>query len=295
MKDDKEYLLGAEEDPESSGEIPIKEEPKEISNKRGSITENKTKPSKEDIDTIRLKRKIMYIIFFIFLLLSLLCIIIENKFFLDKFEYTLNKNKAFTIVIFIFSIIGGLGISILVCYCECIVKNHFSGVLFLIALFAFNNFSILYLKHIKLDYPVFFSSLMTLVGGSLGLVLISFIVKERAINIFVFLALNAVFSLIFGAIAYAFYNTFWPISFSIAAFLISEFNIYSSQYKFFIYNIDKRKKRKKKAILMYSQPFELNISTFKFFVLLISLIIKLFKCCFSKKRAKKTKLNKRKK
>ena len=63
------------------------------------------------------------------------------------------------------------------------------------------------------------------------------------------------------------------IFFSVIAFLISEFNIYSSQYQF-------GKKKKKKEPLVYSQPFELIISIFKLFYFVLYLVILAIKSCF---------------
>lgn len=278
---DNNKLIESNPPPENNDEIPFKEDEAKINEKPGAITVNKTKPSSLDSDIERKRRIKMYIVFSVFLLLCLLCLIVEDNFFLENFEnlITTNNNKDITFILLFISIFGAIGLSIFISYCECLIKTHFLGVLFLIVLYTLNNYSIIYLKHIQLDFPMFFCPLMALVGGSLGLLLISFIVKEGAINILFLYGANALFSVIFGAIACYFYDTFWPISFCITAILLSEFNIYSSQYKFIVYKEETEKKRVKKEPLMYIQPFELNISVIKIMVLLASLLIKLFKLC----------------
>ena len=285
---DNNRLMESSQQSDTNDEIPIKEESETKNQKPASITVKKIRPPRTDSEIRRAKRIKMYITFFIFLLMSLLCLFVEHNFFLEKFENVL-KNKTTTLFIFIISIVGALGLSTFICYCECLIKIHFFGIFFLIILFALNNYSIIYLKHVYFDFPPFFGALMTLVGGSIGLLLINIIVKDVIVNIFVLFTANAFFSIILGFLAYMFHKDFWSISFSVGAFLISEFNIYSSQYKFIIYNEEPTKKRVKKESLIYLQPFELNISVFKFFVFLISIIIKLFKfcikCCSKKKEA----------
>ena len=284
---DNNRLLESSQQSDNNDEISIKEESETKNQNSAPITVKKIKPPRTDSEIKREKRIKMYITFFIFLLMSLLCLLVENNFFLENFENVLKK-KTTTLFIFIISIVGALGLSTIICYCDCLIKIHFFGVFFLIILFVLNNYSIFYLKHIYFDFPPFLCALMTLVGGSLGLILINIIVKDGIVNIFVLFGANAFFSIILGFLAYIFYKDFWSISFSIGAFLISEFNIYSSQYKFIIYNEEQKKKRVKKECLIYLQPFELNISVFKFFVFLISIILKLFKFCLQCCKKKET-------
>ena len=278
---DNNKLLESSQQSDNNDEIPIEEESEKKNQKTGSITVKKIESTRTDSEIKRAKRTKMYITFFVFLSISLLCLILEHNFnfFLEKIENIFSKNETITLFIFIISIIGALGLSIFICYCECLIKIHFFGVFFLIILFALNNYSIIYLKHNYFDFSNFFCALITLVGGSLGLIIISIIVKDGIINIFALLAINAFFSIISGFLASIFYKDFWSYCFSVGAFLISEFNIYSSQYKFIFYNEETKKKRIKKECLIYLQPFELNISVFKFFVFIISIIIKSFKFC----------------
>ena len=54
----------------------------------------------------------------------------------------------------------------------------------------------------------------------------------------------------------------------------------------------KMKRKKKKDILMYSQPFELSLSAFKFLIFFVSLVFKGIKfcvncCCGGEKKGKK--------
>ena len=68
-----------QEDNNGDNEVPIKEEPPVLNQKSNSITEKKTKPTKEDIKSEKFKRIRMYIVLSVFLSVSLLCLIIEDK------------------------------------------------------------------------------------------------------------------------------------------------------------------------------------------------------------------------
>ena len=280
----------------SNSEIPIKEEPPKIDEKSGSITEKKTKPSKADIKAEKLKRLKMYIVLGIFVTVSLLVLIIEYKGFKNKVEKTFKDHTTFCLFLFIIAIIAAISLSAFVSYCECIIKMHIFGVLFLIILNALNSYCIVYSIHHEITFSNLFSSLMTLVGGSLGLILATSLIRGEDINIVYLLAFNALGSAAFGFIAYIIYGDTWDLLFTIATFLVSEFNVYSSQYKVVLIDSykemekekekekkekEKKEKEKKKEILIYSQPFELSISAFKFLIFLVSVVIKLIKCCAS--------------
>ena len=273
----------------TDSEIPIKEEPPKIDEKSGSITEKKTKPSKADIKTEKLKRLKMYIVLGIFVTVSLLVLIIEYKAYNNKVEKTFKEHTTFCLFLFIIAIIAAISLSAFVNYCECLIKSHIFGVLFLLILNVLNSYCIVYSIHHEITFSNLFSSLMTLVGGSLGLILATLLIRGEDINIVYLLAFNALGSAGFGFIAYLIYGETWDMLFTIATFLVSEFNVYSSQYKVVLVDNNKEKekekekkeKEKKKEILIYSQPFELSISAFKFLIFLVSVVIKLIKCCAS--------------
>jgi hypothetical protein len=217
-------------------------------------------------------------------------------------------------IIFIGSIICSLLLSALISIYECFIKTHFFGIIFIIILFALNNYFILYSGiHFKI-YKPFFCTLVILFSGSLGLMIISFVSKDKSISMFYLYVFNAFFSFSAGIVIYYFVfdKDLLILIFSIIAFLLSAFNVYSSQYKFLLLfsedknekkdrkdkkeNKDKKEKKRKKDILIYSQPFELNISAVKFIFLLIYYIIKfikcLTKCCCQKKNKVKGSDNK---
>lgn len=276
----------------SNDEIPIKEEPIKENDRSKSITSRKTKLTKEDHIIIKRKKIFMYIVLLVYLLISVLCVFVENNFFAEDLNNKFDTNKTITAIIFISSIAGSFLISLLICYLDCLIKTHFFGILFLLILNVCNDYSIIYGIYILKDFSDFFSSLVVLASGSIGLLVITVILKNNQAKIWYLFLFNGLFSA--GAVFilyYIIYNDFWTLAFCSGSFIISEFNTYSSQYKFKIVNENGKKVTKKelKETLIYSQPFELNISVYKFFALLVTYIIKLFKCCF--KNCKKNKGN----
>lgn len=293
-KEDPSLIIQKEED------NPKKEESK----KDEEINNPKIK-----IQTDKKKRQKMYIIFSVYLLATTILLPILYNFFNEKVESIYNKNNMISFIIFIGSIICSLLLSTLISYYECLIKAHIFGIIFIIVLFALNNYFILYAGiHFKF-YKSFFCTLVILLSGSLGLMIISFVSKDKSINMCYLYIFNAIFSLSSGVVIYYFVfdKEFLILIFSIIAFFLSVFNVYSSEYKFLLLlsedksektdkkdkkeNKDKIDKKKKKDILIYSQPFELNISALKFIFLLICYIIKFIKCltkccCQKKKRVK---------
>lgn len=275
---DKNQLI--ESNPNDISEVPIKEDVPQINEKSGSITINKTKPIKEDIRLKKVKMIRMYIVLSIFLSISLIFLIFEHDSFLSgKFEKIFKDHKTLCLFLFIISIIVAIGLSTLISNYECLIKTHIFGILFLLILLALNNYCIIYGKHHLLKFGEFFCALGVSIGGSLGLVIIS--ITTRVPGNILLCLFNAIFSIVIGAIICTFHKSYWEIGCSAAAFFINVFNVYSSQYKIVIFENDekKKKKREKKEILMYSQPFELSISSLKFIIFLGSLLITFFKCC----------------
>lgn len=223
----------------------------------------------------------MYIVLFVFLLISLIFLIFEHNTFLSgKIEKIFKEHQTLCILLFIISIFVAISLSTLVSNFEFLIKSHFFGILFILILLSLNNYCIIYGKHHLLKFGEFFCALGVSTGGSLGLVLISMIVSESG-NVMYLFFFNAIFSFLFGIILCSFHRSYWEIGSAVAAFLINEFNIYSSQYKIVVLedNEKKKRKREKKEILMYSQPFELSISFLKFIIFFVSLIIRFFKYC----------------
>jgi len=243
------------------------------------IPKNRFTPNKR-------KRIVMYLILVFFLLLSLICLILTHFYLEENITKILNKNRNFYILLFITSIVSSLIISSIASYCECLMKTHLFGILLFIILSILNNYCIIYSIIIVNYFEQLFCALVILVSGSFGLFINILIVKDENPSLFILFIFNGIFSFISGCIMCFIYNNLWNILFSFLAFIISEFNIYSSQYQFC-------KKKKKKEPLIYSQPFELIISIFKLFYFVMFIFIRLIKVFC--KIIKKTLKNKSKK
>ena len=280
---DKEKLIESNSSETSKDEIPIKEEPKDIKEKSKSITVKKTKPTENDLHKEKRKKIYMYLVLCIYLLISIICIIIKDQFFETKINEIFDNNKTLTLLIFISSIAASFILSMIICHFDCLIKTHFFGIFFLLILSACNNYLIIYGIYFFKNFRIFYSSIIVLASGSLGLLLITLIIKDLNINICYLLIFNGVFAI--GATAvlyYLIYDEFWILIFCLASLMISLFNTYSSLYKSLIVKTGKKKRSKKelKDTLIYSQPFELNISIYKLLTLLLSFLLILFKACF---------------
>ena len=298
-KEDPSSIIQKEEDKPKEGE---------------SKKDEEIKNSKIKLQTDKKNRQKMYIVLTVYLLAITILLPILYNYFNEKVESIYNKNNMISFIIFVVSIIFSLLLSSLISYYECLIKAHFFGIFFIIILFALNNYFILYSGiHFKL-YKPFFCTLVILFSGSLGLMIISFVSKDKNISMFYLYVFNAFFSFSAGIVIYyfVFEKDLLILIFSIIAFLLSAFNVYSSQYKFLLLffddknekkdkkhkkeNKDKKAQKKEKDILIYSQPFELNISAVKFIFLLICYIIRFIKCltncCCQKKNKVKGSDNK---
>lgn len=260
--------------------------------KKENTTEEKKETFLSNIEIEKRKVRTMYIVLLIFLGVSLLFLILDEVAFEDDADENFDDHKVVSILIFIASIVVSVGLSSIVCIYDSLINNHFLGILFLLILNAVNDFSIIYAKHkIIGGFDEAFAVLITLIGGTLLIILAVQISKkdfQNSCNLYLF---NGIGSIITGLIFYLIKNGFWVLVFFILAFIFSEFNIYFSQYKFIFFTSDKTKKEKKSDILIYSQPFELNISVFKCFLFVFSYIFKFFKvcceCCCSGKKEEK--------
>lgn len=261
-------------------------------NKENDSSENKKSSGTFTILTSKSKSRRMYIVLTLYLAICLLTIIILHTSVEDKNDNQFDKHKGITIFIFILAIIGALGTSVLVCYFEWLIKTHVLGILFTVILNVLTSYIITFVIHHIGKYHAFISALIVLSVGSCGMIVATIISKEEEVSIYYFFLFNGILSLMFGVIMMVVYKGPWETAFMILAFLISEFNVYSSQYQIVFFGNDKEnEKKKKKDILMYSQPFELSLSAFKFLIFFVSLIYKAIKfcvnCCCGESKNKK--------
>lgn len=299
-KDDTNKLIIQNESNEEENP-PIPEETKNTNKKKESITVKKTKPSEDKMNSERKKLIKMYVVFSVYLLISILLLVIIKKAFLEKIQKIFKDNQSFTFLLYIISIVASIFLSGFISYYECLIKMHFFGILFVLILSITNNYFIIYSSEDKYFFE-FLASLIILCSGSIGLLIITLIIKDGTPSDFNLYLFNAIFSSAAGAIIYFIIKkNFFIMIITLLSIFISVFNVYSSQYKSFFMSIfnkenkekDKKEKKLKKETLIYSQPFELNISAFKFIALLISFVIKfiklLFKCCSKNNKSNKGK------
>lgn len=227
------------------------------------------------------KRISMYLVLIIFLSFSLLSLLIDHYFFEENIKELFENNKIFSLIIFSIFIVGSLILSAFASYFECFLETHFFGIIFFIILNFAIDYCIIYINNYSY-FEQLFCTLVVLVSGSIGLIIITLVIKDEDQNSCVLYIFNALFSVIAGCIMCSIYNTIWNLVFSIVAFIISEFNVYSSQYKF-------GKNKIRKEPMIYSQPFELIISIFKLFYMIIYLFIKTLKFIFKSCKKRKTK------
>lgn len=280
----KDQLIEKNTSEVSKDEIPIKEEPKIINVKQESKPKPKKKRTPAEIKLIiaRRQRRFMYLTLCIYLILSFLCIYVQPDFLKDKINYFFTKEPTLSLLICIATIAFSFILSMIVCYYDCLIKTHFFGILFLIILNICNDYSIIYGIHI-LEKPDFFvSSLIVMISGSLGLFLAACLFKTQNISICYLLFFNGLCAFGAGAVLFeVVYPCFLTLVFCSIAFIITEFNTYSSLYKFVIVKVGNKKvsKRQLKKTMIYSQPFELNISIYKFIAVVFGFILKLLKAC----------------
>ena len=251
----------------SDERIVHKKETDSIKNPKNNIKKLKKKFSNKKRKSIE-----MYLVLFIFISLSTICLSISHFTLQSKTEKLFDKNKKLSLAVFIIMLIGSFIFSIFVSCCECLIKTHFLGIIFFIILNVAIDYCVLYISYLSYFEQVF-CFLIVLVSGSLGCLLITIFVKTDIPNIYILLLFNLLFAIIGIIILFFIYNSTGDIIFSIFALIISEFNVYSSQYQLC--------SKDKKDPLAYSQPFEIIISFFKMLFFLFSIIKKLAKI-FSK-------------
>ena len=269
-----------------SNDNPVSED-----NKENDSPENKKSSGTFNILTSKAKSRRMYIVLTLYSAICLLTVFIVHIIIEDKSD-PFKNHKGITIFIFILAIIGALGISCLVCYFEWLIKTHVLGILFTVILNVLTSYIISFSNSHFENYHAYICALVVVSAGSCGMIFATFVAKEEEVSIYYFFLFNGILSLMVGIIMMVVYNGPWETAFMVLAFLISEFNVYSSQYQIVFFGNDKEnEKKKKKDILMYSQPFELSLSAFKFLIFFVSLIYKAIKfcvnCCCGESKNKK--------
>ena len=244
------------------------------------ISKNNLKKIKKKLLNKKKKSIGMFLVLFIFMSISTICLCISNFFYNSQTKEVFDNNKNLSLVIFVLMLIGSFIFSIFVSYCECLIKTHFLGIIFILALNIAIDYCILYISYLSYFEQVF-CFLIVFISGSFGCLLITIFVKDEIPSLFILLLFNLLFSIIGLIIPLFIYNKTWNIIFAIFALIISEFNVYSSKYQLC--------SKDKKDPLIYSQPFELIISFFKmifFFFNIIKKILRIFGKIFKCKKKK---------
>ena len=234
--------------------------------------------------TRRKLRKInMYIVLIAFLMISLGCLLLSHFVLEEDIKKIIEDNQTFTLLLFIILLIGSLLLSAFASFFECFLNTHFFGIIFFIALNLAFDYCVVYINNYSY-FEELFCSLIVLISGSIGLLVITLPLKDEESNSFVLYLFNLLFSVVGGCVMCSIYNNSLNLYFSIIAFIISEFNVYSSQFKF-------GRKKERKDPMVYGQPFELVISIFKLLYMIAYLLYKIIKFIFKSCKRKQRKEN----
>jgi len=232
--------------------------------------------------TRRKLRKInMYIVLIAFLMISLGCLLLSHFVLEEDIKKIVENNQTFTLLLFIILIVGSLLLSAFASLFECFLNTHFFGIIFFIALNLAFDYCVLYINNYSY-FEELFCSLIVLISGSIGLLVITLPLKDKESNSFMLYLFNALFSVVGGCIICSIYTKSLNLYISIIAFIISEFNVYSSQFKF-------GRKKERKDPMVYGQPFELVISIFKLLYMIIYLLYRVIKFICKSCKSKKNK------
>ena len=246
------------------------------------IANNKLKKLKKKYPSKKRKSIGMFLVLFIFMSMSSIFLTISNFFYKSQIKELFDNNKKLSIAFFSLMLIGSFIFSIFVSYCECLIKTHFLGIIFCLSLNVALDYCILFISYLSYFEQVF-CSLIVLICGSLGCLLITIFVKDAIPSLFILLLFNLIFS-IFGIFIILFiYNKIWNLVCAILALIISEFNVYSSKYQLC--------SKDKKDPLIYAQPFEIIITFLKMFFFLFNIIKKILKIFSKIFKCKKKKEN----
>ena len=106
-----------------------KQETDSIKNSKNNIKKHKKKYTNKKRKSIE-----MFLVLFIFISLSIICLSISHFTLQSKTEKLFDKNKKLSLAVFIIMLIGSFIFSIFVSCCECLIKTHFLGIIFFIIL-----------------------------------------------------------------------------------------------------------------------------------------------------------------
>ena len=246
------------------------------------ISKDNLKKLKKKFSSKKRKSIGMFLVLFIFMSLSTICLSVSNFFYKTQTKELFDNNKKLSLAIFVLMLIGSFIFSIFVSYCECLIKTHFLGIIFCLSLNVALDYCILYISYLSYFEQVF-CFLIVLISGSLGCLLITIFVKDSIPSLFILLLFNLLFSIVGIIIILFIYNKTWNLVCAILAFIISEFNIYSSKYQLC--------SKDKKDPLIYSQPFEIIITFLKMIFFLFNIIKKILKIIYKIFKCKKKKEN----
>ena len=108
------------------------------------ITNNNLKKQKKKFPSKKRKSIGMFLVLFIFMSLSTICLSISNFFYRSQTKDLFDNNKKLSLAIFTLMLIGSFIFSIFVSYCECLIKTHFLGIIFCLSLNVALDYCILY-------------------------------------------------------------------------------------------------------------------------------------------------------
>ena len=246
------------------------------------ISKDNLKKLKKKFSSKKRKSIGMFLVLFIFMSLSTICLSVSNFFYKTQTKELFDNNKKLSLAIFVLMLIGSFIFSIFVSYCECLIKTHFLGIIFCLSLNAALDYCILYISYLSYFEQVF-CFLIVLISGCLGCLLITIFVKDSIPSLFILLLFNLLFSIVGIIIILFIYNKTWNLVCAILALIISEFNIYSSKYQLC--------SKDKKDPLIYSQPFEIIITFLKMIFFLFNIIKKILKIIYKIFKCKNKKEN----
>lgn len=242
--------------------------------------EKKKKPFLSHIQIEKRKAIKMYAVLLIYIGVSILCLIIEDKSKDDDVDDSFDDHKAITILLFVAALVVSVILSGIVCYYDCLIKTHLFGIILLIVLSLVNNYALIFAKHKILGgFKKTLGPLVVLFSGNLGdFLVVLWSKKDFQDSVFLYIV-NGICSLVSGFIMYLIKKNTLLIIYMILAFLISIFTIYFSQYKFIFFTGNQTRKEKKSEVLMYSLPFELNITICKGFLYVFTYVMRILKAC----------------
>ena len=219
------------------------------------------------------KRVKTYLLFFIYHLIPTICLILSH-FVISKDLKNIHENhKSSLLIIFIIAIGASFILSGIVTFLECFQKIPLINGILYISLVICTTYIVVYIGEF-FYFEQMYCSMIVLSGGSFGLFVLIAINGNVVYSLFTLLVFNIICSGIAGFIMCYVYrkNLLWSVVFSSIAFLVSEFNIYTSQTK-----INEKKSDKPPEII--SQPFEFVISIFKIIFIIIQLFWTIIKKC----------------